>query len=73
LLLFVPEQVAPLRLRPGDVADLAQYFVRHAAKRKGLRQVSLTQEAILHLESYTFPNNIQVHAAAAPACLLVLP
>ena len=52
-------QVPPLRVRPGDVADLARYFVRQAARRKGLPQANMTQEAIRHLESYTFPNNIK--------------
>jgi transcriptional regulator with AAA-type ATPase domain len=54
------EQVPPLRVRPGDIADLARYFVRQAARRKGLPQANLTEEAIRHLESYTFPNNIKV-------------
>ncbi|EIE23428.1 hypothetical protein COCSUDRAFT_53335 [Coccomyxa subellipsoidea C-169] len=59
LLLNNVHRVPPLRVRPGDIADLARYFVRQAARRKGLPQANLTQEAIRHLESYTFPNNIK--------------
>ncbi len=54
------KQVPPLRLRTADVADLARYFVGQAAKRKGLARIILTADAIRHLESYAFPNNIQV-------------
>ncbi|CAL8472261.1 g11803 [Coccomyxa elongata] len=52
-------KVPPLRVRPGDIADLARYFVGQAARRKGLPQARLTEEAVKHLESYTFPNNIK--------------
>ncbi len=64
-------QVPPLRVRPGDVADLARYFVGQAARRKGLPQARLTEEAVKHLESYTFPNNIKVSAGQhLPSCPL---
>lgn len=53
-------QVPPLRVRPGDIGDMARYFVGQAARRKGLPQARMTEEAIRHLESYTFPNNIKV-------------
>ncbi len=64
-------QVPPLRVRPGDIADLARYFVRQAARRKGLPQANLTQEAIRHLESYTFPNNIKAGLRLSP--ILITP
>lgn len=62
-------QVPPLRVRPGDIADMARYFVGQAARRKGLPQARLTDEAIRRLESYTFPNNIKVSTRPCfPAC-----
>ena len=63
-------KVPPLRVRPGDIADMARYFVGQAARRKGLPQARLTEEAIKRLESYTFPNNIKVSTGS---CLLACP
>ena len=53
-------QVAPLRVRPGDVADLQKLFVRGIAKSRGQGSLTLTPEAVLQLESYSFPGNIKV-------------
>jgi len=52
-------------VRPGDVGDMARYFVRQAARRKGLPAADLTEEAVRRLESYTFPNNIKVPPASS--------
>ena len=53
-------QVAPLRVRPADVADLQKLFVRGIAKSRGQGPLSLTPEAVLQPESYSFPGNIKV-------------
>ena len=53
-------QVSPLRVRPADVADMAVYFSRQLSKRSAVRQLGLTSGAVRQLESYDFPNNIQV-------------
>lgn len=53
-------QVAPLRVRPADVADLQKLFVRGIAKARGQGSLTLTPEAVLQLESYSFPGNIKV-------------
>ena len=53
-------QVAPLRVRPADVADLQGLFVRGIAKSRGQGSLTLTPEAVLQLESYSFPGNIKV-------------
>ena len=53
-------QVAPLRIRPADVADLQKLFVRDIAKSRGQGSLTLTPEAVLQLESYSFPGNIKV-------------
>ena len=53
-------QVAPLRVRPADIADLQKLFVRGIAKSRGQGSLTLTPEAVLQLESYSFPGNIKV-------------
>ena len=57
---LVCPQVPPLRVRPADVADMAVYFSRQLSKRSAVRQLGLTSGAVRQLESYDFPNNIQV-------------
>lgn len=52
-------QVAPLRVRPADIADLQKLFARSIAKSRGQGTLELTKEAVLQLESYTFPGNIK--------------
>ena len=47
-------------MRPADIADMAVYFSRQLAKRSAVRQLGLTSGALRQLESYDFPNNIQV-------------
>ena len=39
---------------------MAVYFSRQLAKRSAVRQLGLTSGALRQLESYDFPNNIQV-------------
>ena len=65
LLYCVNRQVAPLRVRPADVADLQKLFARGIAKSRGQGPLELTKEAVLQLESYTFPGNIKASIAAA--------
>ncbi|KAK9840711.1 hypothetical protein WJX84_002965 [Apatococcus fuscideae] len=52
-------KVPPLRVRPTDVADLQQFLMRQAARRRGLPRLTLTPTALRQLESYNYPNNIQ--------------
>ena len=63
-------QVAPLRVRPADVADLQKLFVRGIAKSRGQGPLALTPEAVLQLESYSFPGNIKVCRSTFHLCLL---
>ena len=60
-------QVAPLRVRPADVADLQKLFVRGIAKSRGQGSLALTPEAVLQLESYSFPGNIKVRVKSTSA------
>lgn len=52
-------KVAPLRVRPVDVVDLQKLLVRGIAKSRGQGPLTLTPEAVLQLESYSFPGNIK--------------
>lgn len=63
MIMFGFLKVPPLRLRPADIADMAVYFSRQLAKRSAVRQLGLTSGAVRQLESYDFPNNIQVPPA----------
>lgn len=54
-----PLQVAPLRVRPADIADFQRYFLRDKGSRRGGGpRPKLTPEALRRLESYQFPGNI---------------
>lgn len=55
-----------MRVRPADVADLQKLFVRGIAKSRGLGSLTLTPEAVLQLESYSFPGNIKVCMSHSP-------
>ena len=66
---LVCPQVPPLRVRPADVADMAVYFSRQLSRRSAVRQMGLTSGAVRQLESYDFPNNIQVLPLCRPAHL----
>lgn len=48
----------PLRLRPGDVADLQKYFVAQFCRQHGMPKLQLSPEAVKHIESYSYPDNI---------------
>ncbi|KAK9803256.1 hypothetical protein WJX72_000197 [[Myrmecia] bisecta] len=53
-------KVPPLRVRPSDVPPLLQFFLREASRRVGGgKRLSLTPAALRHLESYSYPDNIQ--------------
>ncbi|KAL3155236.1 hypothetical protein ABBQ32_013173 [Trebouxia sp. C0010 RCD-2024] len=53
-------KMAPLsRALPAGVADVQKLFVRGVAKYRGHGSLSLTPEAVLQLESYSFPGNIK--------------
>lgn len=50
-------KVAPLRVRPGDVHDLAKYFMRQICTESGLASLSLSQGALRKLESFNYTTN----------------
>jgi two-component system, NtrC family, response regulator PilR len=52
-------ELPPLRDRPGDVARLADRFVRHFAQELGKDVRSLTADAVRALDAYAFPGNVR--------------
>ncbi|KAK9840246.1 hypothetical protein WJX74_006102 [Apatococcus lobatus] len=52
-------KVAPLRVRATDVAELQRYFLKQAARRRGVPSLMLTPAAVRQLQSYNYPNNIK--------------
>ena len=52
-------RVPPLRVRPADVAPLADFFLRDLARRTGAASPpTLSAAALRQLEAYSFPDNI---------------
>ena len=49
----------PLRARPGDIAHIAERFVRQTAARKGKRIDGISPEAVALLMRYEFPGNVR--------------
>lgn len=49
----------PLRERPGDCEPLARHFAAQTARRYGLPEPLLTEEAIAALRSYGWPGNVR--------------
>lgn len=60
-----------LRDRPGDIAPLADYFVRQYTERLGLREVRVTDAAQEALLKYPWPGNIRELENAIHHALLV--
>ncbi|HDK35716.1 MAG TPA: sigma-54-dependent Fis family transcriptional regulator, partial [Bacteroidetes bacterium] len=51
--------VPPLRLRKGDVPELADYFLEKLSQGAGKRIVGITQEAMALLQNYPWPGNVR--------------
>ena len=52
-------EIPPLRARPGDIALLANYFVKSFAKELGNESPVLTSGSLRLLESYSWPGNVR--------------
>lgn len=51
--------IPPLKERRGDVALLADYFLKRSAERMGRQARSISPEAMALLQEYEFPGNIR--------------
>lgn len=51
--------IPPLRERTGDVSLIAEYYLSQSATQMKVRTPSLTPEAAVALEVYTFPGNVR--------------
>lgn len=54
-----PITVPPLRERPGDIAPLADYFVRHFAARHGRAVRHIAPSTLKMLASHPWPGNVR--------------
>lgn len=54
-----PIEVPPLRERRDDVAQLAEHFVKHSARRLGLAPPSLSRFQLQQLAGYDWPGNVR--------------
>lgn len=52
-------EIPPLHRRRGDIALLAEHFLRRAALRMDKKIVAIAPEAMIMLEEYHFPGNIR--------------
>ncbi|HWX19657.1 MAG TPA: sigma 54-interacting transcriptional regulator [Candidatus Binatia bacterium] len=54
-----PIEVPPLRERLEDVGELAQHFIKQAARRLGVTQPRLTKLQVQELQDYDWPGNVR--------------
>lgn len=54
-----PLTLPPLRERHGDVLQLAEHFLRRAARKYGRPTQGLTPQAAARLEGYSWPGNVR--------------
>ncbi|MGV6851363.1 MAG: sigma-54 interaction domain-containing protein [bacterium] len=58
-LAVIPLYVPPLRDRPGDIAKLAQHFLKTLANRGYPDDISLSNQALRMLMAYPWPGNVR--------------
>ena len=58
-LAVVQVTIPPLRDRRGDVAALARHLMARIARQPGLRDLGITDEAMLLLSGYIWPGNVR--------------
>ena len=70
-LAVVPIVLPPLCERPGDVLELAEHFLQHAATRLEREPFALEQAACDLLANYTWPGNVrELQNVITRACVL---
>jgi DNA-binding NtrC family response regulator len=67
----VPVTIPPLRKRAGDIPALARHLLMRISQQPGMRRISITDEAIQLLSSFSWPGNVrQLHNALFRAAIL---
>ena len=67
----VPVSIPPLRNRTGDIPALARHLLTRIGQQPGMRRISITDEAIQLLSSFSWPGNVrQLHNALFRAAIL---
>ncbi|MEM6255543.1 MAG: sigma 54-interacting transcriptional regulator [Cyanobacteria bacterium P01_D01_bin.156] len=58
---LAPQQlkVPPLRVRKADIEAQVNYYIQIYCRQRGLQKPQLTPEALRHLQSYDFPDNVR--------------
>jgi DNA-binding NtrC family response regulator len=51
--------VPPLRERRSDIVPLAEHFLRLYSEKSGLSAVGFSEEAVLMLQTYSYPGNVR--------------
>jgi PAS domain S-box-containing protein len=54
-----PIELPPLRERLEDIGVLAEYFLKHSARRLGVPRFRLTRQHVQELQSYDWPGNVR--------------
>ncbi len=54
-----PIEVPPLRVRDGDIALLAGFFIEKTKRKLGIKQLKISPEVLDYLSSYQWPGNIR--------------
>ncbi|MGE0773664.1 MAG: sigma-54-dependent transcriptional regulator [Sphingomonadaceae bacterium] len=67
----VPVSLPPLRKRTGDIPALARHLLTRISAQPGMRRISISDEAIQLLSTFSWPGNVrQLHNALFRAAIL---
>ena len=66
-------RLPPLRERPGDLAPLAEHFLRAAAERHRMARPRLDRPSLHLLEGHSWPGNVRELGHALEAALILAP
>jgi DNA-binding NtrC family response regulator len=72
-LCVVPLELPPLRERVGDIALLAEHFLRHSAQLHGLEQPRLRPATLRQLRHYRWPGNLRELRNLCERMVILLP
>ncbi len=64
-------ELPPLRERPEDIEPLARHFMRQTARRYGLGDATLGEDAIAALRNYAWPGNVRELSHAVERAMIL--